>query len=354
MTIQKLNIAVVGAGAIGKTHIELIHSHPDCQLFAIVDPSPQAKQVAEQYRVPLYTQLADVLSLSDLDGVILASPNFLHAEQATECIKANVPVIVEKPVTDSIQSAIELYRLSSEKQAKVLVGHHRAYSPILSQSKALIESGKLGKLVSIQGSAQFYKPDTYFEEGEWRTKKGGGPILINLIHEIGNMRYLMGDIESVQAISTNHTRGFEVEDTAVINLKFKNGALGSFIISDASCSPKSWEQTSQENPSYTSYSDEDCYHVSGTNGSLSIPTMRLKFFDKNIKPSWWNPTINEQHDMPRKDPLFLQLSHFCELIRSGVDPMVSVHDGLQNLLVVDAIQRACESQKIENIMNLKD
>lgn len=347
-----LNIAVIGAGAIGKTHIELIHNHPNCQLFAIVDPSPQAINVAEQYQAPLFEQLEDILQEDKLDGVILASPNFLHAEQATQCILANVPVIVEKPVTDSIQSAIELYRLSIEKQAKVLVGHHRAYSPILSQSKALIESGTLGQLVSIQGSAQFFKPDSYFNEAEWRTKSGGGPVLINMIHEIGNMRFLMGDIEAVQAISTNHTRGFEVEDTAIINLIFKNGALGSFVVSDTCVSPKSWEQTSQENPSYTTYNDEDCYHIAGTQGSLSIPTMRLKYFNSGTKPSWWNPTINEQHDLQRQDPLYLQLSHFCDVIQNNTAPTVSIHDGLQNLLVIDAIQKACQSQKLEKITEL--
>ncbi len=344
-----LNIAVVGAGAIGKTHIELVYHHPNCRLFAIVDPSPQAKVVAEQYQVPIFDQLADVLKETTLDGVILASPNFLHAEQATQCVLANVPVIVEKPVTDSIQSAIELYYLTKEKEAKVLVGHHRAYSPILRQSKTIIESGKLGQLVTIQGSAQFCKPDSYFEEGEWRKKMGGGPVLINMIHEIGNMRYLMGDIDAVQAISTNHTRGFEVEDSAIINIQFKNGALGSFVISDTCTSPKSWEQTSQENSSYTNYTDEDCYHIAGTHGSLSIPTMRVKYFDQGSKPSWWNPTINEKHDPQRQDPLYLQLSHFCDVIKNNTAPIVSIHDGLQNLLVIDAIQKACRSQKLERV-----
>lgn len=124
------------------------------------------------------------------------------------------------------------------------------------------------------------------------------------------------------------------------------------MVSDTCVSPKSWEQTSQENPSYTTYNDEDCYHIAGTQGSLSIPTMRLKYFNSGTRPSWWNPTINEQHDLQRQDPLYLQLSHFCDVIQNNTAPTVSIHDGLQNLLVIDAIQKACQSQKLEKITEL--
>ena len=117
------------------------------------------------------------------------------------------------------------------------------------------------------GTALFYKPDDYFDVGGgWRRQPGGGPILLNLIHEVNNLLTLVGDIVRVQAVTSNATRGFPVEDTAAMVFTFANGALGTFLLSDTAASPRSWEQTSQENTSYPSYDDEDCYHIAGTTG----------------------------------------------------------------------------------------
>ena len=146
----------------------------------------------------------------------------------------------------------------------------------MAKAKAVVDSGKLGTLVAINGTAMFYKPDDYFDQGPWRRQPGGGPILINMIHEVHNLRMLCGEIVAVQAFKSHATRGFVVEDTVAINLRFASGALGSFMLSDAAACARSWEQTSQENPAYPSYTDEDCYVIAGTLGSLAVPTMRIK------------------------------------------------------------------------------
>lgn len=342
--MEKVRISVAGAGLIGKTHIKLVEENPHCELASIIDPFPAAQEVAQQYGVKVYASLAEAFEQDKPDGVILATPNKLHAIQSHECIAAGVPAIVEKPVTDSIEDAIELLKHAKQEQSIMLVGHHRAYSPLLETAKKVIDSGELGNIVSIMGSAAFYKPDYYFDEGEWRKVKGGGPIFINMIHEIGNLRHLVGDIVGVQALSSNSTREFEVEDTTVMSFRFANGTLGSFLLSDASASPRSWEQTSQENKSYATYETEDCYHVAGTNGCLSIPTMQVKSFSSDVTPSWWNAMESRQEPINREDPLKRQLEHFCALIRGDeTTPTVSIWDGLQNLLVIDAIIEACES-----------
>ena len=104
----------------------------------------------------------------------------------------------------------------------------------------MIESGVLGRLVAVTGAAMFRKPDSYFDEVPWRREPGGGPLLINLIHEIDTLRYLCGEIESVQALVSRAIRGFEVEDTVAVNLAFASGAVGTFLLSDAAASAVSW------------------------------------------------------------------------------------------------------------------
>jgi predicted dehydrogenase len=215
----------------------------------------------------------------------------------------------------------------------------------MAKAKAVIEEGRLGRLVSVMGSAMFFKPDNYFTDAPWRTVQGGGPILINLIHEIHNLRMLCGDIVAVQAMSSNAVRGFQVEDTAVINFQFASGVLGTFLLSDAAASAKSWEQTSQENKDYATYVDEDCYLIAGDMGSLSVPTMRLKTYPRAADRSWFKPFQVDVIELQREDPLALQLAHFLEVIQGQAKPLVSVRDGLQNLQVVEAIASAIETQQ---------
>ena len=196
------------------------------------------------------------------------------------------------------------------------------------------------------GSATFYKPDGYFDDAPWRRQPGGGPILINMIHEIGNLRALCGEIVAVQAFASSATRGFPVEDTVAINLRFANGALGTFMLSDTAASARSWEQTSQENKSYPTYPDEDCYLIVGTDGSLAVPTMRLKTYGTKEERSWWKPFKTEVAPVERADPLERQLAHFCAVIRGEAKPRVTVRDGLANLRVTEAIAEAARSGQI--------
>jgi predicted dehydrogenase len=341
--VDKLRIAVAGAGAIGRTHIALIQASGECRLSGIVDPVPAAAAVARDAGVPLHPSLAELFGSEHPDGVILATPNQLHVLQGLECIAAGVPVLIEKPVADSVEQGRRLLEAVEQARAKVLVGHHRVHSPLLATACAIVQQGKLGRLVAVTGSAMFYKPDSYFDEAPWRRQAGGGPILINMIHEIGNLRAICGEIAAVQAFVSSATRGFPVEDTVAINLRFANGALGTFLLSDTAASARSWEQTSQENKSYPTYPDEDCYVVVGTGGSLSVPTMRLKTYAKKEDRSWWKAFRTEVAAVDRADPLERQLAHFCAVIRGEVKPRVSVQDGLTNLRVTEAIAEAARN-----------
>ena len=200
------------------------------------------------------------------------------------------------------------------------------------------------------GSAVFYKPDDYFDGPySWRKEAGGGPILINMVHEVGNLRAMVGEIVAVQAVASNATRKFAVEDTVAINLRFENGALGSFLLSDTAASAKSWEQTSQENKAYPTYPDEDAYVVIGSDGSLAVPTMRLKYYARKEDRSWWKPFESETIPLERADPLTLQIEHFAAVIRGDTKPLVSGRDGLQNLRVTDAIAEAAKTGKTVDV-----
>lgn len=343
-----LRIAVAGAGQIGKRHLEMIVANQaakHCAIHSIVDPSPAASQLAASLGVECVSDLDALLKHSNKpDGIVLATPNQLHVEQALQCIAHKIPTLVEKPIATTVADALTLCKAAELAEVPVLVGHHRRHSGIMATSSDVIASGRLGKLVAMQGSFMLYKAENegYFEP-EWRRTTGGGPILLNMIHEIGNLRSLCGEIAAVHAFASNAARGFAVEDTASISIRFTNGALGNFIVSDTAASSRSWEHTTGEDPRYalSHVDDDDCYVLAGTMGSLSIPSMRLKTFATPADQSWHKSLRTERIALPAIDPMHAQMAHFCDVIR-GAPPLVSARDGLQNLKIVDAI---CESAR---------
>ena len=350
----KVRLSVVGAGLIGHRHIEEICKNPDCELVSVVDPNPPKAiaglgdkgGLAAAGDRPLYSSLEEMLSKDAPDGVILATPNRLHADQAIECIRHGVAVFIEKPIAHTLADGIRVCEAAEAAGIKVLVGHHRRHSPILHRVVEIVRSGVLGTLVGVMGSAVFYKPDSdgyYDGANAWRRAPGGGPILLNLIHEVGNLRAMLGEIVAVQAFSSNTTRSFDVEDTVAINFRFENGALGSFLLSDTAACARSWEQTSRENAQYASYPDEDCYTIIGNRGSLAVPTMRLKYYQRDTDRSWYKPFVSETVPLERTDPLAAQIAHFAAVIRGDAEPLVSARDGLQNLRVTEAVLEAART-----------
>ncbi|WP_116046027.1 Gfo/Idh/MocA family protein [Amycolatopsis palatopharyngis] len=342
--MSRVRLAVAGAGLIGRRHAALVSASAECELVGIADPESGAREFAEAAGVPAYVELADLLDTVHPDGVIVASPNRFHVRHGLQCVKAGVPVLVEKPIADTVAEAEILVEAAEGSGVPLLVGHHRRHSPILATARTLVERGVLGRLVAVMGSAVFCKPDTYFDEAPWRREPGGGPILINLIHEIDNLRALCGDIVSVQATASNEVRGFAVEDTVAITLRFASGALGTFLLSDTAAAARSWEQTSREDAGYPSYADEDCYVLAGTEGSLSIPSMRLRVFTG--ERSWWKPLRTSTVEVPNADPLARQLAHFHAVVRGLEQPIVDGRQGLETLRVTQAIAEAADSGQL--------
>lgn len=338
MTVR---IAVAGAGLIGVRHVEEIDASSSAELASIVDPSAAA-DVAATYGVASYASLAEMFAADRPDGVILATPNTLHASGGLECVRAGVPVLVEKPLADTVADATELVETAEEAKVPLLTGHHRQHSSIMAKAREIVASGQLGQLVSVVGTALFHKPDDYFEGGGgWRRQPGAGPILLNLIHEVNNLMQLAGDIVTVQAVTSNAVRGFPVEDTAAMVFRFAGGALGTFVLSDVAASPRSWEQTSRENKAYATYEDEDCYHIAGTAGSLSVPTMRVRTFPG--ERSWYEPLHRSTVSLDRTDPLANQIEQFAAVIRGEQEPVVTGRAGLNALRVTEAVAEAART-----------
>ena len=257
----------------------------------------------------------------------------------TGYIERGVPALVEKPVTDTVVSAQRLYQAVQRSGVPVLVGHHRRHNPVIKTVREAIAGGDIGQLTAVAGLWLLKKPDDYFDVA-WRREQGGGPILINLVHDIDSLRFICGEIIEVQASTSNKVRGFGVEDTAALLLKFANGAIGTVTVSDATPAPWSWELSSDENAAYPKQ-NQPCYLFAGTKSSLAVPTMQLWSYPS--QDGWYAPLAQTELTVASFDPLVEQLRHFLDVIARSETPLISVKDAAGTLAVVEAVRVAART-----------
>jgi predicted dehydrogenase len=329
-------LSVIGAGTIGRTHIDRIRRHPDLDLAGIADPAPAAQALARDLGVPWFADHRQLLEKVRPLGAVVATPNATHIDVATDCLERGIAALVEKPVADTVAEAQRLVDQEARFRTPVLVGHHRRHNPINQRARALIAEGRLGRVVTATALALFFKPDNYFDVA-WRRQAGGGPVLINLIHDIDMLRFLVGDIVSVQALDSRAVRGFEVEDTAVAVLRFANGALGTVSVSDATASPWCWDFCAAEQGQYPRQ-EVQSHFIAGTHGSLSLPDLAL--WNYRGERSWHAEFTREQTMVHVADPYTRQLAHFAAVAERRAAPLCTALDGLRTLQSTLAVHEA--------------
>jgi predicted dehydrogenase len=335
--VSNLRIAVIGAGMIGRTHIAALGRSDEASLAAIADPTPAAAALAAEHGVPCFPDFATMLDAIAPDGAIVATPNALHVETGLACLARGIVPLIEKPIAETVAAATILVEAAARAGLPLLVGHHRRHNPILERARELVHGGAIGRLTAVTALSLFQKPDGYFDVA-WRREPGGGPVLINLIHNIDDMRFIAGEIASVQALTSRAVRGWPVEDTAAVVLGFVDGALGTATLSDAVAAPWAWELTSGENPFFPPAQPENCYLFAGTEGSLAVP--RLALWRYPAAKGWQAPLDCTIQPVPPADIYARQLAHFCRVIRRSEAPRIDGADATRTLAAALAVHQA--------------
>ncbi|KUJ14035.1 oxidoreductase [Mollisia scopiformis] len=341
-TSPPLNIILIGAGLIGPRHAESILKNPFTTLLALIDPSPATISLAATLTTTHYPSIPSFLSSSPqkADAAIICTPNSTHVSLALELISASIPLLVEKPISTTISDGKKLIDSAKEKDIKILISHHRRFNPYLIATKKCLDDKQLGTITAIQGTWSLLKTPSYFTgPGSWRqSSASGGVVLINLIHEIDLLQFLLGPITWVTALPTPKTRGFEAEEGAAILLKFESGVVGTFILSDATPSPWNFEMGTGENPLIGQVEGSEVggfYRIFGTGGSLSVPDLRV------WRGDWWEGMEREEVRVEReKVPFDEQLGHFVNVVRGAEEPGCSGEEGLRALVVCEAVKRS--------------
>ena len=339
---KKIQISVVGIGLMGLQHIKAIQKSKFATLHSIVEIKKNGIELSKKFNVPLYKNIKILLAKNKPDAVIIATPNVLHENDTVQFLKAKIPVLLEKPISDNIKSAKKIINSARSNKTSLVIGYHRRHNSIINKVKRIIQSKKLGKIVSANILCWLYKHKKYFNE-KWRVSEGGGPLGINLVHDIDIICYLLGPVKYVQAFKSNNIRKYKVEDTASVNLFFKSGTLCTLNVSDTITSPWSYELTAGENPAYP-ITDQSSYFIGGTRGSVQFPNLKIWYYKR--ERSWWNSIFNNKIKVQKSnETLINQIDHFSRVVLKKEKPKVTGKDGLNSLIIFDAINKSSKSGK---------
>ena len=339
-TTSDIKLGLAGAGVIGQRHIKAVSAISGIDVVAIADPNSSGKAVADKLGVPGFDNTESMVEQAKLDGVIVATPTEHHLGPTLAALGRGYPVLVEKPVMSTEAEAEETIAAAENNDAPVLVGHHRRYYGLVNRAREIIQSGEIGSLVNICGQWSVRKHEDYYQP-EWRKQWQAGPILTNMIHEMDLLRFLCGDIESISAETSNAVQGFDKEDAAAIVLRFKNGAIGSFVISDQTPSPWSWESATGENLAFPK-SGQNVMRLMGTKGALEFPNLILWKHAKSPR-DWHHGMQSHRRDVTLEDAFVAQIQHFVEVIRGDASPRISARDATDTLRATLAVYRAASS-----------
>jgi predicted dehydrogenase len=341
--LEKVNLAVLGLFH-GHRFVERIRNSDFACLAAVADLDP-GKLDGIGNDVEVFRDYKELIKKMQgkIDGIIAALPNDLHVEVTEEAAKAGLPLLLEKPIACNLEDADKIVKIVKDSGIKFLVGHHRRFSKRIDQVKKTIESGRLGKIIGINALFTAKKIDDYFKQ-DWRITEGkGGVLLINAIHDVDLLRYLVGEIDVVQGRATN-TRGHQVEDTGAIVLGFKNGTIATIFVTDNSPSPWYFEGCGEEYD-YSYSIGYHSYHFFGDKASLTYPRMDLFYYKEDPDAGWPRPINQERIMVERFDVIEEELRHFCGIIRGKAESRITAEDAAGSLRVIKAVKESSRSGK---------
>jgi len=339
--MSKTRIALAGMGVIGRKHAAAMAESDTVEMTAVVDADPATADLAAKHGAVFHASLDALFERTEVDGVLLATPNALHASQGIACVERGLHILVEKPFATDVSEARALVEAGQAHGIPILAGHYRRFNSQVEQARDILASGAIGDLVGVSAIWAMKKHDAYYDVA-WRTEPGGGPILTNLIHDVDCLRWLCGEIVSVSAQSSSKTRGHAVEDSAAITLGFENGALGTILLSDAAPSPWAFEATTTENADFH-HMDDCCYRFMGDKGAFDFPLSRIWTYPDGVTPRWDNPMAKTHKPVGPGNPLRAQVEHFGRVIRGEEAPRTSAADGARTLAATLAVIEAART-----------
>jgi predicted dehydrogenase len=325
-----MKFLIAGLGSIGRRHMHnlLALGQRDIILYRT---HHSTLPNGELLSFPTETSLDKALSL-DPDAVIISNPTSLHLEVAIPAAQAGCHLLLEKPISHSMERVDELYKSVESGGGKVLVGYQYRFHPGLQKVRDLLKEGAIGRPLSVRAHWGEYLPGWHpwedYQLGYSARNDLGGGVVLTLSHPLDYLCWLLGDIKELWSFTASlGDLGLNVEDTAEIGMRFSNGVMGSVHL-----------DYNQQPPNHY-------LELIGTGGTIyweyARGGVRLYRSEGN---EWQTLTISE--DFERNDMFLAEMDHFISLIQGTENPICSLADGIRVLELVHAAKQSAADEKM--------
>ncbi len=350
--MSTVNIGVVGAGFIGKVHMDQFTAQEGVCLKGIYDPfDAAAKAAAAQFGAEkIYPSDKELIEAPEIDTVILAVPNSLHAPLAVQALEAGKNVLLEKPMALSGAQAAEIVKAQRKSGKVLMIAHQMRWQDISQQIKTQAEAGEFGRIYNAKTA--MWRTCAIPGWGSWFTRKeesGGGPLIDIGVHALDLILYLMGDPKPVSVFGSvyaefgPHKKGigswgtpdwngyFDVEDLATALIKMEDGSTLTLEVSWAANTDPAFGQA---------------MHLMGTEGGASLYGNKGMLINQKFgRTCTTELTANPNAPNPRT----LLTAHFLDCVHTGKQPISDGLSGLKNNMILDAIYASAKSGKVEKL-----
>jgi len=226
---QALRFGLLGCGAIAKKHAESLKRIEGAELAAVCDlDGRQAREFGRQYGVPGFEDPRAMISEAGVEVLSILTPSGLHSRNVLDLVDAGVHFVVEKPMALRLDKADEMIRACAEHEVKLFVVQQNRFNPPVQALKRALDQGRFGRLVLGTVRVRWCRTQDYYNAKSWRGTWAldGGVATNQASHHIDMLEWLMGQVESVMAMTETRLARIEAEDTALALLRFTSGALG--------------------------------------------------------------------------------------------------------------------------------
>lgn len=321
---RKIKIAIVGCGRISGNHFGSIDQHKDeFELVAICDTNPIVlAEHAEKYKVHAYNDMEEMLESEQIDLVALCTPSGIHPDQAALAAKHKVHVMTEKPMATRWSDGVRMVKACDEAGVRLFVVKQNRRNTTLQLLKRAVTEKRFGKIHMVHLNVFWTRPQSYYDQGKgWRGtwEFDGGAFMNQASHYVDLFDWLIGPVEKVQAMMST-TRDIEVEDTGVLNVKWRNGALGSMSVTMLTY-PKNLEG------SITILGEKGTVRV----GGVAVNDIQLwqfevpKDYDEQIQSANYDTTSVYGFGHP------LYYKNVIDVMRGNAEPETDGREGLKSL-----------------------
>ena len=232
--MNPISFGLVGCGRISERHVDALQAyHSAARITDVCDIDAEAvRAAAERTGARPHSSLSDLLAHGSCEAVILCTPSGLHPWQAIECAEAGKHVITEKPMATRWQDGLAMVKACDRARVKLFVVKQNRKNATLQLLKRAITEGRFGRIYMVNVNVFWTRPQAYYDSADWRGtwEIDGGAFMNQASHYVDLLDWLIGPVASVNAMTATLERNIQVEDTGVLNIRWRSGALGSMNV----------------------------------------------------------------------------------------------------------------------------